>query len=301
MEKIAKSDPEWKTQLTPEQYAITRAKGTEPPFWGAFHDNKEPGTYSCVCCGLPLFSSEAKFDSGTGWPSFFAPAVPEHVETQDDFIHNMRRTEILCARCDAHLGHVFPDGPPPTGLRYCVNSVSLAFAPSDRQPAHGKARVREKATFAAGCFWQVEAVFRRTEGVTATTVGYTGGTLPNPTYQEVCTDRTGHAEAVEVEYDPSKISYEDLLDVFWEIHDPTTLNRQGPDVGAQYRSAIFFHTPAQQAAAIDSRERLQATGNYPNPIVTEITPASTLYRAEEYHQQYLEKRGFATSKNPVSD
>ncbi len=148
-----------------------------------------------------------------------------------------------------------------------------------------------KATFAAGCFWGVEAAFRQVEGVRSTTVGYTGGSFPNPTYKDVCSDRTGHAEAVEVEYEPSQVSYEDLLKIFWEIHDPTTLNRQGPDAGTQYRSAIFFHTPEQEAAAKASKEKLQP--NFNHRIVTEITPASVFYPAEDYHQQYLEKRGVA--------
>ena len=150
-----------------------------------------------------------------------------------------------------------------------------------------------KATFAAGCFWGVEAAFRQVTGVTATQVGYTGGWLPHPTYEDVCTDRTGHAEAVEVEYDPAQVSYEQLLDVFWSIHDPTTLNRQGPDIGTQYRSAIFFHTPEQEEAAKASKEKLQNSGRYKRAIVTEITPAPEFYRAEEYHQQYFEKRGLA--------
>ncbi len=150
----------------------------------------------------------------------------------------------------------------------------------------------EKATFAAGCFWGVELAYRALPGVVSTTVGYTGGTRQNPTYQEVCTDRTGHAEAVQVEFDPSQVSYQQLLNLFWEAHDPTTLNRQGPDVGSQYRSAIFFHTPEQEAAAKKSKEELQNSGRFKNKtIVTEITPASEFYPAEEYHQQYLEKRG----------
>lgn len=152
----------------------------------------------------------------------------------------------------------------------------------------------QKATFAAGCFWGVETTFRQIKGVKATAVGYAGGTSPNPTYHQVCTDRTGHAEAVEVVYDPSKVSYEDLLNVFWTNHDPTTLNRQGPDVGSQYRSAIFFHTPEQQTAALASKEQLQQSGKYRRPIVTEIAPASQFNRAEEYHQQYLEKRGLSS-------
>ena len=146
-----------------------------------------------------------------------------------------------------------------------------------------------QATFAAGCFWGVEETFRTLKGVVSTAVGYTGGTLANPTYEQVCTDRTGHAEALQVEYDPAVISYEDLLEVFWKNHNPTTMNRQGPDFGSQYRSAIFFHTPEQQAAATASKEKAQA--RFPRPIVTQIVPASTFWRAEEYHQRYLEKRG----------
>ncbi len=153
-----------------------------------------------------------------------------------------------------------------------------------------------KATFGAGCFWGVEAAFRQVKGVSSAAVGYSGGTFHNPTYQDVCSGSTGHTEVVQVEYEPSKVSYEELLSVFWENHDPTTLNRQGPDVGEQYRSAIFFHTPEQRAAAIASKEKLARSGRYKGPIVTEITPASEFYRAEEYHQQYLEKRGLATCK-----
>jgi len=149
------------------------------------------------------------------------------------------------------------------------------------------------ASFAAGCFWGVEAAFRQVEGVLETAVGYSGGRLENPTYEDVCSGRTGHAETVEVEYDPSRVSYEQLLDVFWENHDPTTLNRQGPDVGEQYRSVIFFHTPEHQAAATASQEKLEKSGKYNRPIVTQIQPASKFYRAEEYHQRYLEKHGLA--------
>ena len=152
----------------------------------------------------------------------------------------------------------------------------------------------EKATFAAGCFWGIEAAFRQTAGVKNTAVGYIGGQTKNPTYEEVCTDRTGHAEAVEVEFDPADVSYDQLLAVFWENHDPTQRNRQGPDFGSQYRTGIFYHTPEQQAAATASKERLDASGQYKRPIATEIVPASEFYRAEEYHQQYLEKRGQAS-------
>ena len=154
----------------------------------------------------------------------------------------------------------------------------------------------EKAIFAAGCFWGVEAAFRQIPGVLRTAVGYIGGKTQNPTYEDVCSDETGHAEAVEVEYDPKRVTYDQLLDVFWNEHDPTQLNRQGPDVGTQYRSAIFFNTPEQQAAAIASKQALEKSGRYRRPIVTEIVPAPPFYRAEDYHQQYLEKRGLATCK-----
>jgi peptide-methionine (S)-S-oxide reductase len=154
----------------------------------------------------------------------------------------------------------------------------------------------ENATFAAGCFWGVEAAFRQVPGVLETAVGYTGGSLPDPTYEDVCTDGTGHAEAVEVEFDPARVTYGKLLDVFWENHDPTQKNRQGPDVGTQYRSGIFFHSPEQKAAAEGSKASLEASGRFKRPIATEITPASTFWRAEEYHQRYLEKRGLAHCK-----
>lgn len=154
----------------------------------------------------------------------------------------------------------------------------------------------EKTTFGAGCFWGVEAAFRKIKGVVSTAVGYSGGRLKNPTYDDVCTDQTGHAEVVQVEYDPSRVTYDQLLDLFWQLHDPTTPNRQGPDIGTQYRSAIFYHTPEQKGAAEASKERLRKSGRHQRPIVTEITPAAEFYRAEEYHQQYFDKRGIAGHK-----
>lgn len=166
----------------------------------------------------------------------------------------------------------------------------------DTDATTGAGTRREKATFGAGCFWNVEAAFRAVPGVLATAVGYEGGTTANPTYEQVCSHRTGHAEVVELEYDPDRLSYEQVLDIFWECHDPTQLNRQGPDVGDNYRSAIFYHTPEQHEAALKSKAALEASGRYRKPIVTQIVPATTFYRAEDYHQQYLEKRGLATCR-----
>ena len=283
--KVVKSEEAWKAQLTPEQFAITREQGTEPPFANAFYNNHKEGTYFCVDCGLPLFRSEAKFDSGTGWPSFFEPIAPENVSSTSDSTLGISRTEVHCPRCDAHLGHVFEDGPKPTGLRYCIDSASLSFREK------GMKTQREKVLFGAGCFWGSEETFAKVKGVTNTRVGYSGGMTKDPSYEEVCTHTTGHAEVVEVEYDPAKISFADLLAVFWENHDPTTYNRQGPDVGSQYRSAIFFTTPEQEAIARASAEHLAKSGKLSGPISTEIALAAPFYPAEEYHQKYFAKHG----------
>jgi peptide-methionine (S)-S-oxide reductase len=172
--------------------------------------------------------------------------------------------------------------------------LSLFRPPRIELLANQTGETMAKATFAAGCFWGVEATFRQIDGVSSTRVGYTGGELKNPTYKDVCSDHTGHAEAVEVDYDPAKVKYDDLLQVFWENHDPTQLNRQGPDFGSQYRSAIFYHSPEQEQAARASKEKLEKSGRFSRSIVTQIVPAVTFYEAEDYHQQYLEKRGLAT-------
>jgi peptide methionine sulfoxide reductase msrA/msrB len=302
VEKIHKSDEEWRRELSPEQFKVLRGKGTERPFscdtriaTGSSGQEHASGVYKCAGCELELFESSTKFDSGTGWPSFWKP-IEGHIETEVDRSLGVTRTEVLCARCDGHLGHVFEDGPAPTGLRYCMNGVAMKFeagATATPTPSQNGTAM-QKATFGAGCFWGVEAAFRAVPGVRDAAVGYAGGALENPTYEDVCTGRTGHAEVVEVTYDPSEVSFEQLLQVFFQKHNPTTRDRQGPDVGSQYRSAIFFHTPEQQEQAQAVIANLDRSGRWKSPIVTQVEPAPTFYRAEEYHQRYVEKSGRAS-------
>lgn len=283
--------------LTPEQVRITQHAGTEPPFCSAMNNNKEPGTYVSVVGGLPLFRSGSKFDSGSGWPSFFEPFDPDHIIEHEDRSAGMVRTEILDARSGAHLGHVFDDGPPPTGKRYCVNAAALTFIPEGEPlPPESRPVKAEVAYFAGGCFWGIEDRFAKHPGVMDAVSGYQGGETANPTYEQVCGGKTGHAETVQVTFDPNRTTYRDLLEEFFRMHDPTTRNRQGPDVGSQYRSAIFASTEEQEKAARAYVDELSDAGKFRGrEIVTIIEPAGPFFAAEEYHQDYHAKHGGSCS------
>jgi peptide methionine sulfoxide reductase msrA/msrB len=273
--------------LTPEERRVIVNKGTEAPFTGEYDDFYEPGIFVCKACGNHLYDSSSKFDAGCGWPAF-DKVKDGAISTYSDFHLGYERTEITCAKCDGHLGHVFKgENFTSENTRHCVNSISVRFVSEE---------FLQTAIFGAGCFWSVEEFFRKVDGVYSTEVGYIGGQKVNPSYEEVCSDKTGHAEAVKVSFDSKRVSYEKLLELFWANHNPTTLNKQGPDSGSQYRSAIFYNNDQQKDIAIQSIKDLESKGQFNDPIVTEVVPATQFYKAEEYHQKYLLKRGKGSCK-----
>ena len=295
--------------LSPEQYHVTQRNGTERPFTGEYWDNHEPGIYVDVVSGEPLFASVNKFDSGSGWPSFTKPIDTDNVIEKRDFSHLMLRTEVRSAHGDSHLGHVFKDGPRAEGgLRYCINSAALRFIHLDDLEAEGYGQYKalfeaggqersdsgndeggrvtnyQKAILAGGCFWGMQDLIRKQPGVVSTRVGYTGGQNAHATYR----NHPGHAEAIEIVYDPAQTDYRTILEFFFQIHDPTTKNRQGNDVGTSYRSAIFYVDDEQKRVALDTIADVDASGLWPGKVVTEVSPAGDFWEAEPEHQDYLE-------------
>jgi peptide methionine sulfoxide reductase msrA/msrB len=279
-ESLSQEKPSYNS-LSKEEAQVILKKGTEYPFTGKFEKFTGKGTYICKQCGAALFYSDSKFDAACGWPSFddeIKGAVSRHPDVDG------LRTEIVCANCGAHLGHVFAgEGFTPKNTRHCVNSISLDFVPAKLDPG-----IYGTAIFAGGCFWGVEYFMQKAPGVISVTSGYTGGWVKNPSYKEVCTGTTGHAEAVKIIYDPSKTTYDKLLRLFMEIHDPTQSGGQGPDIGDQYRSEIFYLNDTQKETAEKDLKLLQDKGF---KTTTTVAKAGEFYNAEDYHQDYYFKNG----------
>jgi len=266
--------------LTPDEARVIVNKGTEAPFTGKYDKFSDAGTYVCKRCGTPLYRSTDKFDAHCGWPAFDdeIPGAVKRIPDADGM-----RTEIECAACGAHLGHVFRgEGLTPKDTRHCVNSISLDFVPG------GSTAATDTAVFAGGCFWGVEYYMKKIAGVVSTQVGYTGGKTDHPDYKQVCSGTTGHYEAIEVVFDPAKTSYEAVAKMFFETHDPTQWNHQGPDWGDQYRSAVFYRNEAQKAVTEKLIAELKTKGF---KVVTEVLPAKRFWKAEDYHQDYYNHKG----------
>jgi peptide methionine sulfoxide reductase msrA/msrB len=268
-------------KLTPQEERVIVYKDTEPPSSGRFDNFNKAGIYVCRRCGAALYRSDDKFDAGCGWPSFDAE-IPGAVKHQPDA--DGKRTEVLCANCGAHLGHVFTgEHLTARDTRHCVNSISMDFVAQAETTNHFG-----RAIFAGGCFWGVQFYLEKSPGVIRTTVGYTGGKTEHPSYEQVCTHKTGHAEAIEVVFDPVRTSFEKLARLFFEIHDPTQLDGQGPDIGDQYRSEIFYVNDEQKQIAEKLIGELKKKGW---KVVTLLEPASTFWPAEKYHQEYYQHNG----------
>jgi peptide methionine sulfoxide reductase msrA/msrB len=282
--KLNVPNVEWKKILSPDLYAVAREADTERAFTGTMWKSETKGTYYCATCGNKLFQSDQKFVSSCGWPSFFEQTSKESITFKDDNSYGMRRIEANCGRCDSHLGHLFDDGPEPTGKRYCMNAISLDFVPDGVASTSGDL---ETVVIGGGCFWCVEAVYQNLDGVKSVYSGYAGGTVENPSYEEVSTGRTGAAEVVEITYDKTKTNLDEIFKVFFTVHDPTTLNRQGADVGTQYRSVIFYKNENEKKVAQDLIKDLN-NEVFSNKIVTTLEPLKKFYKAEEYHQGYYE-------------
>ncbi len=265
-------------KLEPYEEFVIIKNGTEKPFSGKYNDFYEKGTYVCKRCGLPLYKSSSKFKSECGWPSF-DEEIPGAVKRQMDA--DGQRTEITCAYCGSHLGHVFEgEGYTSKNVRHCVNSVSMEFVPDEEKVQ------RNRAFFAAGCFWGTEYMFKTFKGVLDTRVGYMGGKKKNPTYEQVCTGTTGHFETAEIIYDTSEVDYATLVRFFFEIHDFSQFDGQGPDIGEQYKSVIFYTDDDQRQVAESVKKEIQKMGRV---VATEIRRASDFWLAEDYHQDYYEK------------
>ena len=298
--RVEKSAAEWRALLPADVFRITREHGTERAHSSEMCSRFEPGVYDCACCATPLFDATHKFESGTGWPSFTAPIDVAHVAYRKDTSFGMTRVECRCNVCDAHLGHVFPDGPAPTGLRFCINALALekresgasaktsptATNQTDDMPDDIEPNNIKKAYIAGGCFWGMEELFRVRPGILDTEVGYIGGRNDHPTYRT----HPGHAEGLELTYDATVTSFEEILDYFFRIHDPTTVDRQGNDVGSSYRSAIFFRDEGEKAAAEQMIERVNASGAWKAPVATTLEPYTKFWPAEPEHQDYLQLR-----------